>query len=321
MSFDANGNPIPPTQQPPTAIVPEVPGAPQQQPAAPPPIAAQPPIVRSAPAQQPVVVEEPDDNDDEARPVRGRGGVMNDDAISERMKRERRKWLREEYGTTDEAEIQRIKEARRATEEENQKARDRLKTYEQADEEKKRAEMSEVERLTVDLNTANAKIAELEGTIRDMKTNELRMKQDANISALAQKLRLVPEGVEALQVALARHYESLTRDQKRLFTPTTLERWATKWAKERPRFVQVDEVPATTNAEAVEAAEAGKPAKPATPPVRRLIGGPPRQQPAARPAPSNRTATNPQGKTVMQMSKKELDAYAKSKGLPKGVGY
>ena len=109
----------------------------------------QPPITTTPPtrAQGGAGGEDPNDetvtDDEQPQNVRtlGRGGPMSDQAISDRVARERRKVLREEYGTDDPDKIASIKAERAKTNEEfktRQEELDRLKKEKEDEEEKNR---------------------------------------------------------------------------------------------------------------------------------------------------------------------------------------
>lgn len=311
---------VPPvaTNLPPTPGVPPI-AAP---PAAPPPAYAAP----AAPQAHATQVE-PDDDDEEEEPVRstlGKGGAaIPPDVISEKLRRTRerteRDLLKKYFGTSDPAEVARIRAGLQQTQDQLKERDTELAKYRQSDEEKKRAEMSEIERISADLVASQSRVAELENELKAQKTEVLASKQAQHIDGIARKYHVKEKNTRHLRQDFKTYWGGLTGEQRKVAgMPVSFDRWVRNWAKENPELLETAPTVDTTTTPPATATPPA-PARPAAaarpaPQVRRTIGTRPAQQPPAR-------ANVPAGTVdVMKLSPKDLDAKYKSLGF-KGKPY
>jgi hypothetical protein len=285
------------------------------------------------PSTAPVVAPvEPDDDDEEPvetqsdERVRGKGGLMNEKAISDvkaqAAARARRKTLIDLYGTADE---EKVKAIRAEQEEHKQLAsaqREKLSAYEKQEEERKRASMSEVDQLKADIATKDAKILKLEADLSKATRDVMTERQSVQIERAAVNARIKTKFVRLLNSDLATHYQSLTQAEKKLWSgpnaPKQLERWVSKWARENADCVEPVAAPKAA-ATTVEEPKVEKPAAPKAP-IRRPIGAarPAPQPPKAAPTANKGPGVDSNGKTVKpgkgQMSYDEMQAHLAKSG-------
>lgn len=241
--------------------------------------------------------------------VEGAGGnTLEGKALTERLERERKKALKDEYGTDDPTEIQRIKEQRKANDDELAKLRRR-------EEARKRSLLTEEQRRVQDLAQKDKRIQELESQLTTFKQGQLVEQQDKIITTTAAKY-VKPEFLKYAQRDLAEHIEKLAKDDPaalKKFTPAKLDSWLKKYAEDNTVFA----LPPAPDPNAPT--EVKPPPAPAAPPRQRTIttANPP---PKAKPAPTTgagSTEKTPIPGRPNSMNAKELNEYYKSKGMRK----
>lgn len=297
------------------------------------PIAAPPPAAPQAPQGQlaaPDASQGAPDGDDESQgqqgvqdpPVVGHGGKpMSQQAISERVERERRKWLREEYGTDDPKQVEEVR-ARRKREADEREAREKEYQRLKAEEEKrKRAAMSEQDRLKADLAKKEAELQAAKQQITELRTGTLAEKQEQVISAAATKY-IDPDALDLVKYKLARHFSSMTPEEQKKFDARALDRWMSKFAKDNPKFAKPADAPAQQQPDPkqAEAKDPPAPAKvesPKTPKRIPVSTGKPQKAPA--PTPRSQDPAELGGKTIKpgqpnSMSRSELNQFLRSQG-------
>ncbi len=228
---------------------------------------------------------------------------MDEEAIADRVKRSNRKLLKDTWGTDDEAEIAKLK-AKRA-----QDDADLLKL--RTDREKAdRDQLTEVQRLTADLEKANKEIETLKAQIAGKDREVMSSKQEVALSSRLAKHKFIdkPAAQATVKLALKTHFDSLSKTAQAIFVKTgELDRWLAAFAKDNDYLVQKD---AAVPPPAVPPARA--PAPPRAP-VRVPAGGarppvPPRVAAGANPADPLEGKTPLPGR-ANSMNKAELKQY------------
>ena len=193
--------------------------------------------------------------------VMGRGGPMSEEAIADRVARDRKKWLRETFGTEDEAEAKKRMQQLEAEAEQRRKDQADLDRYRQAEEKRKREQMSREERLQADLQKEREKRAQLETQLREKEENEVVSQQDQVIRDEA--VRHVDDRyVKYARRDLAEHFRQLPEKDQKSFGPTQLKKFMREWAKDNPAMArQADAGKGNGQAQQGE----GQPAQPAKP--------------------------------------------------------
>jgi hypothetical protein len=236
--------------------------------------------------------------------VIGQGGVIPEERITERIARERRKLLREEYGTDDPVKVEQIRQDRKQHAE-------AVSKYRAAEEEAQRAAMTEQERLKADLAKREERIAELEAANRELQETSAVEKQDAVISRVAAS-KVNPKFLRFAKIELADHLTGLSPEEQAKFDEKKLAKWFDSFVADNPEFKAV--VGASAEPAPVVKVELAKP-----PPKRVPItnGAGPRRGPPATTVP----AADPlAGKTPVpgkpnSMSDKEYADYKKSRRI------
>lgn len=168
--------------------------------------------------------------------VMGTGGELSEEAVSARMARERRKFLRDEYGTDDEAKVEEIRKARQARDEAVKAKEEELARYKAAEDERKRASMSELEKVQADLAAARAECDRLKQQIARMDRDLLSERQENQLNAVAGRHNVEPRHVKLLKVELATHYRTLPKREQERFDEKQVDRFVRDWAKENPDY-------------------------------------------------------------------------------------
>lgn len=254
-----------------------------------------------------------DSGDGDGRRVVGHGGEMPPEAVSERVARERRKWLREEYGTDDEKEIVRIRSERKKQADQLETERKELAKFRTKEEERRRAEMTELERAKADLAKKDAELERVRGELTGVKTGLLADKQEVIVrGALLEHLD--EEDLEVGKLALAKHFTALSESEKKEFGERHLHRWAKDFVKKHPKLAKKPVV------------KTGDDSPPIAHPRRRAPVSNSNDDPkkkAPPPAPKTGDPSIAAGKTVKPgqantMSKREVDKlYREKYGRPK----
>lgn len=251
-----------------------------------------------------------------AQPVVGSGGSkLSSETLTTRLERERKRILKAEYGTTDQAEISRIK-AERAKQAEEYAA---LKAKQ---DEVDRQSMTEQQKLQADNETLKKQNAELNEKLTAMQERQVIDQQTNAVSKIAGTY-VDPLMIEEALFSFQRHVSKLSPDEVKRLTPRAIDRWFKNLAETKPGY-KLRLANGTAGDQKVDDSKIAAPAKVADPkpPVRRIAlttsnqpkGG------AAKPAPKAPAAGTVAGKTVRpgqpnSMSKAELTAYMKSKGM------
>ncbi len=271
---------------------------------------------RAAAAPPPVVAPVIDDEEDETPPPAAATGAngqkLEGDALKARLdrerERERKRLLREHYGTDDPQEVSRLKAAR----EEESKEFARLRRVEDA---RKRARMTDAQRIQKENEAKEAELQKLREELQQERQGHVIEKQNHVITAAAGK-HVAPESQDFALFKLKQHVKELQEDPKklRLFSSKldkSLDRWFGDFAKQYPQHAI-----AVTTTEPVKPEEPVV-AKPVVVPRRRPIttGNPPATKtPAPKDGPGQVA-----GKTVKpgqnQMSKSELAEVYKQRGM------
>lgn len=239
-------------------------------------------------------------------PVKGRQTVtLPPGALDDRLNRAKASavapWLKE-LGAKDEAEAkQKLAELKKAGEE---REKQRL------------AEMSEIERYKTELQTAQARIAELEAMIAQHEEAKEHEQHEQVIGRVAGEV-LAPKALRLFKLDLAQHVKKLHASNPELaekFGERGIRRFADKWLKENPEFAKPSDTTQTTTADK-PTTSAAKPAPTQTAPVRRPVTtGAPQRRPAPPQVQAGDGLVN--GKTLRpgqpnSMSSQEVAAHVK----------
>ena len=247
-----------------------------------------------------------------AAPVVGHGGaVIPPERISERVTREKQKWELDEYGTNDAAAIAKIRADRKANE-------TRLQELSAAEEERRRAAMSEKEKLEADLAREREEKTALRTQLQEFQENTIIQQQSTEIQRLA--VGFIDNDPEVLDFVLSKfaaHVKAQPADQLKRFTPRKIERWFAEYAEKHPKYAKPKDQPETV-ADKPPAAIAPE----AKPPVRRVPittstvakAGAPKPPPKPPEAGSTYKGKTPKPGLPNSMNAAELRQYAKDTG-------
>jgi len=262
------------------------------------------------------------------RRVVGRGGApLSDEAVSkakaEARAAERKRLLRDEYGTDDEKEIERIRADRKAKIEEAERLRKEA-------EDRKRSEMSEIERLKQDIAERDTEIARLKQERDSAQQSLASERQGFKIRSVAsQFVAAKPVLIEGAVDAFRRHVVSLTKDEQRKLGDAQITKWFRDFVRDNPEFAPAA-ARAADDSGTGDGDDMGKPKTPPAPPApkpRVPVGARPGTVPARRPSVANpprpagrNPGTTESGKTARpgqanSMSRSELNAHVKKQGL------
>lgn len=266
---------------------------------------------------------EPEANNGQPQVVGRGGGVVPPDRVSDvRMRAanaERSRLWKELFGTDNPEEVKRIQTERDT----KLKEHEALRT---AEEERKRAAMTEQERLQTDLNRVNEENRQLKEQLQAARADATMEKQDARITQVAVKY-IRPERIRYARTDLAAHVLTLTPSERKRFGAPQLEKWFKGFVKDNPDFGVKAAEPAAAGGDAGDGSAApgatngngAQPAKAAPQPKRRVISAPkPPQQRQTTPS----TATGLEGLTPRpgqpnSMNPKQLKQYMEGQGLKK----
>lgn len=192
-------------------------------------------------------------------------------------------WLRERYGTDDQSEIDKL-------------IANSKKLQEEA-EERRRAEMTELDRFKADLAAERRRREAAERKVLEAERRRRFDKQDAAITRIAGG-HVDADLVEDAALLFARHVSTLDADRVKKMSEKDVTKWFADFVKRKPAWKRADNAPPP---------EKPKPKQPVT------TGTPPTGQPE--PVPTG-TAT---GKTFKpgqsnSMTKEEVEAYKREKG-------
>ena len=224
-------------------------------------------------------------------PVGANGSRLEGEALKTRLERERKKWLKEHYGTDDPNKVAELKRKR----EEKEREYEELKRKEEA---RKRSRLTAEQRAQQEIQRKDQRIAELEAELKKTKQETVVREQDARINEVAVKF-VRPERLKYARRDLAEYLNSLEPQKLKTFNQKKLESWFENFAKENPDFAMV------------------KSNRQQEPRRRPVTTGPHRSQ-APKPAPKDGPGVK-NGKTVRPgpnaMSKAELREELKRKGI------
>ena len=250
--------------------------------------------------------------------VRGHGGTeIPEERVSEIKARERRKLLKELYGTEDEDQAAVIRADR-------EKKIKRAEEFEAEQEKARLANLSELDRLKEELRIEReqraAEKTRLEGQLTGTKTELEVERQDMLISGIGQK-HIAPKFLKTAKVEFGEYVDGLTKGQLAELDQKKIDKWFRDYAKENPEFApKASATPKT--AEETEADEKARKAAAAAASKRVTIGAPrgalQRRTPAVTPASTVAGKGTFKGKKVKDLDRKELAEYKKSLGMKPG---
>ena len=244
--------------------------------------------------------------------VVGHGGKeIPPEAVSQRIERERRKLLRELTGK----DVSSIEEAKAEISKGKMSDADKreLERLKRLEETRKRARLTNEQRVTQDLQAKEAEIAELKEQIRKRDEQVLIEQQDKSIAELSTAY-IEPSMFKYAKRDLAEHLNNLQESDPEKFAKfgkSQMERWFQTYAKSNPQFAKKNEQ-AETKAKPTESAKV----------VRKVVTT---SKNGNSPPPKANVETEGmyKGKTVKpglpnSMNKAELREYARVKGVRLG---
>lgn len=233
------------------------------------------PVVPAQPVATPAVVAP-------VVPTTAQRRSIEEATASDIRAREKKKLLREEYGTDDPDKVAEIKAERQARLDEHA----RLK---ETDEANKRAQLSEVERLTADVNRLTSENEKLAAKIKLLETDNVVSKQDAKIRSIAVQY-IQPNKLKYAVIDFGEYVRSLTKADQAKMDEIRTTNWFKKFARENPDMA-LGATPPAVAAKAVVKDDDAEPPKAGTPPVVQRPTA--RVVPAGRPRPAVPVAAKP----------------------------
>ncbi len=227
------------------------------------------------------------------------------DRLVDEARRAEAKFLRAEYGTSDPAKVAQIRKERA----------DAIKyaaEHRTKDEERRRAEMSERERLEADLAKERAERERAQAELTDLRQQATVEKQTQQLTEIAGK-HVAPQFTRYAIVDFNRHLRTLSVEDHRRLTPRAIERWFAKYAEENSVFAAT---PAPKSAPKAPAQPVAPTRREGISTTRAAKGGPPR--PAAPSAPTRGDlykGKTPKPGLPNSMNRTELREYMNAKGL------
>ncbi len=270
------------------------------------------PTPAPAPAALPAPVPAPAPAPVAVKPTR----TSEEATAADIRKREKAKALKELYGTDDLDEIERIKEKRRVEAEE-------LQNLKAKEEQTKREQMTEVQRLTDDVTRLTTENEQLKAKVKSLEIERVTNQQDAKIRSLAIK-HIKPSKLKYALIDFGEYIRTLTKADAAKIDELRTENWFKRFARENPDMSLEAAPPApATKTDVVDDPEKKPEPKPGTPPP---VARPTRVVPAGKPKPANPvppTQSPPDplaGKTPRpglpnSMNKQELALHMKRQGL------
>ncbi len=239
-----------------------------------------------------------------ARPVVGhQGNEIPPERVSEIRLNERRKFLREHFGTDDENEVARIKQEREA----RVKKADEL----EAEREKKRlAEMDELTRTKEELRIEREKNANEKTKLereRDESRQLLESERQENLITGIGSRYVAPKFLKTAKIEFAEYVSGLTKSEIAALKQKDIDAWFKKYAKENGDFAIKAAAPAPASDDANKGGGA-----PAAPPPKRAPVGAPRLP--GRPPPPKPPAGAAQPKKFKNMTREEWTKHWKDQG-------
>lgn len=245
--------------------------------------------------------------------VRGHGGTeIPEERVSDIKARERRRFLKEHYGTEDEEQAAAIKANR-------EKKIKRAEELEAEQEKARLANLSELDRVKEELRIEREKAAaekqRLESQVQNTRSELELERQDVQISSIASK-HVAPKFLKTAKIELGEYIETLTKAQLADFDQKKIDKWFRDFVKENPEFAPKAPAAAAKTPEEIEL-EKKKAATAAVPPKRAPIGAP-RGTTVRRPPTTTQAAEGKgtyKGKKVKDLTAAELREYKKSIGM------
>lgn len=266
--------------------------------------------------------QEPPANGGEQQRPYVRTGDLPDDALKARLDQAKRAAAAEaraaafkELGVEDPDKFKTDRDATAA----------KLKRYEDAEEKRKRAEMSEAQRYKVDLERVTAENVELKKRLQDLEETQVFSTQEQVVTQVASK-HVSPKFLRFARNEFVMHLNELAKtDAKALdeMSERDVSRWFRKFAADFPEMAAAAPTTAPTGGAQPPAGGTPPPKppekKPDPPPTptRRLIGQPPTRSGAPKPVPP----TGGDGEKTFKpgqknsMSKAEVAAAMRAKGM------
>lgn len=207
-----------------------------------------------------------------------------------RLDRERKRWLREEYGTDDPNRVKAIKTEREKQAAEQKRVAEEHKRLKGEEEKRKREAMSKQERLEADLERERKRAQEYQQKVKDLEARQAYTEQNVIIEGIAQK-HVDPDLLEDAMDRFARHVRTLDKKQLAALNDRAIDRWFAKLVVDKPKFGK----PAEEKGEQAKADQAAVKVEPE----------------AAKPAPQRRVVTT---------SRKPIGGKVGGKPVPPGPG-
>lgn len=176
-----------------------------------------------------------------AERVIGRGGTaLEGQALSDRLERERRKFMRDEYGTDDPAKVERIRRERAAAVEAGKKRDAEFQRLKTAEEQRQREAMSEQQRMSADLEQLKAENAALRAKIAEHETTRVSSEQETILRGIAGQ-HVDEDLLDDALLRFALHIRELKAKTPRALSKLNekeIGRWFQGLVKERPKFAK-----------------------------------------------------------------------------------
>lgn len=169
-------------------------------------------------------------------------GGEESEALKVRIERAQRQLSREIAETDDPAEAKRKVAEWRANEAKLQAAEEELKKYRDGDEKRKRAAMTEQQRIEADLKRAREENERLRTQLVEKETAIAHAQQNSSIDGVAKGL-IDETWMEYAKYELAKHVKGLDKRQLERFGERDVRRFFEKLIKEKPQFKRQEPAP------------------------------------------------------------------------------
>lgn len=198
-------------------------------------------------------------------------GQHEDLRFQNRLARERKKWLRDEFGTDDLERVKAIKAERAKQAEEQKRVAEEHKRLKAEEDKRKRESMSEQERLKADLEREKKRALEYQQKVKDLEAQQAYTEQNVVIEGIAQK-HVDPDLLEDAMDRFARYVRTLDKKQLGALNERQIDRWFQKLATDKPKFAKpVEEKPADAKPDQAAVKVGEQAPKPAAAPQRRVV--------------------------------------------------
>lgn len=266
--------------------------------------------------------EGPDDDEGEPQAGAAQGEPppaapppQDDPRFQNRLARERRKWLRDEFGTDDPERVKAIKAERAKQAEEQKRIAEEHKRLKAEEERRKRQTMTEQDRLKADLEREKKRAQEYQAKLQEVQAQQAFTEQNQIIEGLATK-HVDPELLEDAMDRFARYVRTLDKKQLAALNDRSIDRWFQKLVADKPKFAKPPEEtkPDPAKPDQVPATVTGAAAKPVVQrrvvqTTRKAVGG----KPTGKPVPTGGAGKTAKPGTPNTMSKAELAKQYKEK--------